>query len=299
MSSNEMQIGRVLKSNSQFITVEIVDRETSEGKKTAQTIFEENKESLQVGDYLKIAQGNRDSVIAVITNISGISTEDTPVQWKFLIECQPIGTLSDDKEFGRGGALLPVPLEPVYILNSSVIHGIFSDKGTYDFLLGKLSMNQDVRVLLDGDRFFSKHIAVVGSTGSGKSCTVTRILHEIVGITLKAENKHRDTKKNSHIIIFDIHSEYEAAFTLEQKQNFTLNTLSVDNLKLPYWLMNSEELEALFIESNEANSHNQVSQFKNAVILNKQKHNPSIADTLTYDTPFIFQYGRFATILKT
>jgi len=61
----------------------------------------------------------------------------------------------------------------------------------------------------------------------------------------------------------------------------------VDKLKLPYWLMNAEELEALFIESNEQNSHNQVSQFKKAVILNKEKYNPSLTK-ITYDTPVYF-----------
>lgn len=51
--------------------------------------------------------------------------------------------------------------------------------------------------------------------------------------------------------------------------------------------MNSEELESMFIESNEQNSYNQVSQFKYAVILNKEKHNPEIKE-ITYDTPVYF-----------
>jgi hypothetical protein len=66
-----------------------------------------------------------------------------------------------------------------------------------------------------------------------------------------------------------------------------LNVLDVERLKLPYWLMNSEELEALFIEGNENNHHNQVSQFKKAVILNKERHNPDLTD-ITYDTPVFF-----------
>lgn len=51
--------------------------------------------------------------------------------------------------------------------------------------------------------------------------------------------------------------------------------------------MNSEELEALFIESNEQNSHNQISQFKQAVILNKERHNSKLG-SITYDTPVYF-----------
>ena len=138
---------------------------------------------------------------------------------------------------------------------------------------------------INGDRFFSKHIAVVGSTGSGKSCAVARILQDVVGIDARV-NLNIATQNNSHIVIFDVHDEYRAAFTLENEQSFTLNMLDIDTLHLPYWLMNSEELESMFIESNEMNSHNQVSQFKQAVILNKEKHNPTIK--ITYDIPVYF-----------
>ncbi len=139
---------------------------------------------------------------------------------------------------------------------------------------------------INGDRFFSKHIAIVGSTGSGKSCTVARILHDVVGIEDNA-NVNLDRQNNSHIVIFDIHDEYSAAFVLPNDQSFTLNRLDIDLLCLPYWLMNSEELESMFIESNEENSHNQVSQFKQAVILNKERHNPTIKE-ITYDMPVYF-----------
>ena len=94
-------------------------------------------------------------------------------------------------------------------------------------------------------------------------------------------------QNNSHVVIFDIHDEYTAAFSLPEAQSFTLNRLDIDSLYLPYWLMNSEELESMFIESNEANSHNQVSLFKQAVILNKERHNTDISEIM-YDTPVYF-----------
>jgi len=110
-------------------------------------------------------------------------------------------------------------------------------------------------------------------------------LHDVVGIDAK-QNTNLGKQNNSHIVIFDVHDEYTASFTLDTDQSFTLNRLDIDTLRLPYWLMNSEELESMFIESNEANSHNQVSQFKHAVVLNKEKHNPSVI--VTYDTPVYF-----------
>jgi DNA helicase HerA-like ATPase len=182
--------------------------------------------------------------------------------------------------------LLPVPTEPAFTADKETLDKLFADDADYEFPLGQLSLNKSIAVNVNGDRFFSKHIAVVGSTGSGKSCTVARILHDVVGIAVQ-KNTNRGKQNNSHIVIFDIHDEYSAAFALPKDETFTLNRLDIDSLSLPYWLMNSEELESMFIESNEENSHNQVSQFKLAVILNKERHNPAI-NQMTYDTPVYF-----------
>ena len=182
--------------------------------------------------------------------------------------------------------LLPVPTEPAFAADKDTLDKLFADDADYQFPLGQLSLNKSIALKVNGDRFFSKHIAIVGSTGSGKSCTVARILHDVVGIAVQ-KNKNLGKQNNSHIVIFDIHDEYSAAFALPKDQSFTLNRLDIDSLCLPYWLMNSEELESMFIESNEENSHNQVSQFKLAVILNKERHNPAIKE-MTYDTPVYF-----------
>jgi DNA helicase HerA-like ATPase len=248
--------------------------------------FESNKEGLQVGRFLKIAQGNHDFTVAVIRNIKGSNAIiDGNMAWNFQIECQAIGTLIEDKTFDRGSLLLPVPTEHAFTVDAETLDKMFSADDEHTFPLGKLSMNRTIDLMINGNRFFSKHIAIVGSTGSGKSCTVATVLQDIVGIADR-KNKNRGTQNNSHIVMFDIHDEYSAAFSLEKDELFTLNKLDIDSLQLPYWLMNSEELESMFIESNEANSHNQVSQFKHAVVLNKEKHNPGIE--VTYDTPVYF-----------
>ncbi|XCN73533.1 MAG: ATP-binding protein [Candidatus Electrothrix aestuarii] len=252
-------------------------------------IFEQYKTELQVGRYLRIAQGNHDFTIASIRNIRGVSGQDKesgePI-WQFQIECQAIGTLIDGEHFERASLLLPVPTEPVYTADTETLDKLFAEDSSYQFPLGVLSFNNSIPLKVHGDRFFSKHVAVVGSTGSGKSCSVANILHEVVGIS-KEKNVNASKQNNSHIVIFDIHDEYSAAFTLSDAQSFTLNRLDIDTLQLPYWLMNSEELESMFIESNEQNSHNQVSQFKMAVILNKERYNPSVKE-MTYDTPVYF-----------
>ncbi len=276
MSTNKL--GQVLSCSPEAIVVVVDDLKT----------FEEHKENLQVGRYLRIAQGNSDFTIATIRNVKGVNVQDKDGNptWQFQIECQAIGTLVGDAVFERASVLLPVPTEPVFTADKVTLDKLFAEDSDYQFPLGKLSLNKDISLKINGDCFFSKHVAIVGSTGSGKSCAVARILHDVVGIADKT-NHNSGKQNNSHVVIFDIHDEYSAAFDLPKDQSFTLNRLDIDSLCLPYWLMNSEELESMFIESNEANSHNQVSQFKLAVILNKTRHNPKVTD-MTYDTPVYF-----------
>ncbi|RZM22401.1 MAG: ATP-binding protein, partial [Pedobacter sp.] len=172
-----------------------------------------------------------------------------------------------------------IPPSGVEIADESIIQSIYGQiSADKEFVFATLAQHQNINVPVDGDKFFSKHIAVLGSTGSGKSGTVARILQEAMKPS-DAQAK-LNTRNNTHIILFDLHGEYRKAFP-------ECKYISIDNLALPYWLMNSEELEEMFIESGESNSHNQVSQFKKAVILNKKKYNPTIKGA-NYDTPVYF-----------
>lgn len=267
------KIGQVLESSPNSILIEV--SETS--------IFETHKKDFQIGKYLEIAEGNLNKVVTVIQNIKSNASE---TGLKFVIQTQPIGYI-ENNEFNRGAALIPSPTEPVTIVDSTTIDLIYNSNKNFNFPFGKLVQNKSIDFKIDANKFFGKHVALVGSTGSGKSCTVAKILQDAVGINSK-KNINTAQQKNAHIIIFDIHSEYKSAFDLHADEKFNLNVLDSDTLKLPYWLMNSEELEALFIEGNENNHHNQVSQFKKAVILNKEKHNPSLKDRINYDTPVFF-----------
>ena len=84
-------IGQVLSCSPEAIVVLIEDLKT----------FEEHKAALQVGRYLRIAQGNNDFTVASIRNVRGVigrDEEDKP-KWQFHIECQAVGTLVDDTTF--------------------------------------------------------------------------------------------------------------------------------------------------------------------------------------------------------
>lgn len=282
-----IEIGKVITSTPGTIQVMLNEIE----------VFETNKSKIRISRYVVIEDGNDLKILASIQNISAVQSDAQTIS--YTLSCTPIGCYSEEEngiDFRQGGVNLPSPTEPVYIPEDEIINAIFSSNDNFSFYVGKLTNNQTVKYFVDGNRFFGKHIAVVGSTGSGKSCAVARLLQNIMKIN-QGHNENAGSLKNSHVIIFDIHSEYQSAFALDEQEAFSLNCLDVEKLCLPYWLMNAQELESLFIESNEMNSHNQISQFKKAVILSKEKHNPEM-EYITYDTPVYFDIWEVYRYIK-
>lgn len=267
------EIFRILTVAPNLIQIEVLDA----GR------FKQDATNFTIGSYLKISDEANTSIIALVqsykikeTNIGGEVQLTNP---SFILDAQPIGFLDDVGKFKRGGQQIAIPPNNVSIADESLLKSIYdSIQEEKKFTFSALAQNPNVDIAVDGDKFFSKHIAVVGSTGSGKSGTVARILQE--GIHPSDEQTKKGILNNTHILLFDLHGEYKKAFPKAQK-------LDVSNLVLPYWLMNSEELEEMFIESNESNSHNQVSQFKACVTLNKKRHNPELSK-VNYDTPVYF-----------
>lgn len=249
---------------------------------------------IKIGSFLKIEDGNYKSVVTMVQSfkMAENSTEEEVVigeeySGNFILETYPIGQLEQidsELKFIKGLKNINIPPTSVSILSEEELQIIFQNKNQ-PFTFSKHSSNNNIEIIVDGDKFFSKHLAVVGSTGSGKSCTVAKIIQD-------ANNNDNSILKNTHILIFDIHGEYSSAF---EEDNARYLSIEDDSLILPYWLMNSEELEDFFIESNEANSHNQISQFKKAVICNKKRHNPDL--DVTYDSPVYFNLKEVITYL--
>ena len=272
-TTSTSDIFRILTVAPNLIQIEVLDTEK----------FKHGATDFTIGSYLKISDDSNTSIIALVqsykikeTNSGGEAIITTPA---FILDAQPIGFLDDAGNFKRGGQQIAIPPSNVEIADESVLKTIYSSiEGDKKFIFSSLAQKPSIEIAVDGDKFFSKHIAVVGSTGSGKSGTVARILQE--GIKPTDEQNTNGVLNNTHILLFDLHGEYAQAFPKSKK-------LDVSNLILPYWLMNSEELEEMFIESRESNSHNQVSQFKTSVTLNKKRHNTGLPK-VNYDTPVYF-----------
>ncbi|ASN19937.1 ATP-binding protein [Arthrobacter sp. YN] len=255
--------------------------------------YEQLEDKLEIGSYLKVSDENGSSVVALVQSfrIRDIVANEQGTEIttpKFILSTQPVGRLENGK-FRRGGKQITIPPKRVEIATSDLLREIYdTTPEAKKFSFGHLVQDPNVAVSLDGDKFFGKHIGVVGSTGSGKSSTVAAILQE--GVKASNGTSKPGALNNSHVIIFDLHGEYSAAFP-------DATVIGVDDIKLPYWLMNSEELEEMFIESNEQNSHNQVSQFRRAVIENKERHNSGSTGKISYDSPVYFSLAETVNYL--
>ncbi|REL27759.1 ATP-binding protein [Thalassotalea euphylliae] len=251
--------------------------------------FKIAEEKLKVGSYLRISDNDEVALLAIIENFSIVADENGGDP-NYVIDASPIGLVKDGK-FYRGGDSLALPPKKVEPAKLEDIKTIYESSVTENerFTFSSLSLNSDILVPVNGNRFFNKHIAIVGSSGSGKSHTVAKILQKATEV----KSKEYDGLNNSHIAIFDIHSEYSSAFP-------SANLLGVEQLILPYWLLNSEELEELFLDTD-ANDHNQRNVFREAIVLNK-KHNfsgdPSAKERVHYDSPLYFDIEEVLNYIK-
>ncbi len=192
-------------------------------------------------------------------------------------------------EFTRSLLDLPDILQNCFVLKGDSLKafmGLLVKKGDTEQALeiGKYTLDLDATAYLDGDKFFQRHAALLGSTGSGKSWTVATILERAARLP------------SANLIVFDLHGEYRElsyADHLRIPGPDDLGTADPGLLYLPYWLMNSEELTAMFVESSEFTAHNQTLVFQDTVIAEKKKNlekekKPEILESFTIDSPVPF-----------
>ena len=167
-------------------------------------------------------------------------------------------------------------------------------EGKHSLELGKYVIDESAKAYLDGNKFFQRHAAILGSTGSGKSWAVASILERAAKL------------RTSNLIVFDLHGEYSKlsyARHLRIPGPDELGTTSDELLYLPYWLLNAEEMQAMFIDRSEFSAHNQVMAFQDAVIVQKkvilQKLGKrDVLNAFTLDSPVPFSIDEVIKNLK-
>lgn len=154
--------------------------------------------------------------------------------------------------------------------------------------IGKYALSKHADAYLDGNKFFQKHAVIVGSTGSGKSCTVATVIEQIALL------------KSSNAILFDIHGEY-SPITGDNIKHYRVagpnDTYSDDVLFLPYWLLTYEEIMSMMLDRGDNNAPNQAMLFSKTVLQKKKEFLSNngleeMVDDITIDSPIPYEMGK-------
>ena len=249
------EIGRVISVDSFKIMIELDENIKGTHKSGYYDIYEVAK----VNSYVIVPIGS-DKIVALITRVK--TFEDSEIEKstggirfsksKRHLIATMLGTITEENKYEEGIYNYPVLDNPVWYIIKEDLEKIFdssSDKNINfqkDFYLpiGKNGSFKDYDIKINPDKFFTKHSAILGNTGSGKSCTVTSILQSLFNYNYSRESDKEDKLKNATIIIFDTNGEYKSAF--EGYENINAFTISEEGMKVPYWFMNYEDFEYLF-----------------------------------------------------
>lgn len=163
-----------------------------------------------------------------------VSQDDTAT---YELEATVVGRFEGDT-FKSGLTGYPPLHAPVQAATPSEVKNIFLPKTGPALRIGTSSVATEQAVYLDANLLLGHHCAVVGSTGSGKSCTVTALIDGLLDHSIP----------NGHIVIFDINGEYAQSFAAPTTRGQKTRPLvlgpkpGVDSgLFLPHWFMNNEE----------------------------------------------------------
>ncbi|TMJ20352.1 MAG: DUF87 domain-containing protein [Alphaproteobacteria bacterium] len=236
----------------------------------------------QVGSQIKIASGRR-WLLANVRRLRVIDAEAGRVSAEidFLGEGDEDSASGKLANFKRGITSYPIPGSKAYPVAAEDLKQMFAADERAHIEIGTVYPTKDVRGALYIDALLGKHFALLGSTGTGKSTAAALIMHRIC-----------DQSPEGHIVMIDPHGEYSAAF----KGHGEL--FNVDNLAMPYWLMNFEEHCEVFVTSQGADRQQDMDILAKCLLQARAKNRAAEGlSKLTVDSPIPYALSDLTTAI--
>lgn len=217
-AAQAVEIGRILSVGSSKAFVRLNDSIIRNGQ----------MHLAQIGTILKIVTRNS-LVICMVSSLKIGGADKEGMGDGCIAQVNILGEIATNAttrttRFFKGVRSFPVLSEPVMTMHQAELELIFNKESEQCISVGKLQQDSSIVAKVRTDDLLSKHFAIIGSTGSGKSCTVALVLQAIL-----VENR------NAHVVLFDPHNEYSKSF------GQMAEVISGDTLDLPLWLFNFEE----------------------------------------------------------
>jgi DNA helicase HerA-like ATPase len=189
---------------------------------------------LQKGDLVKLRLPGT-TVFGIVSGLSIPVPAQGPGDGEaWLAELELIGEMraegGEKPVFHRGISAFPALGDQVTAVSRDDLAQVYAPAVHSTVRIGTVHLHQGQPVLISPDDLLGKHFAILGTTGCGKSCAVSLILHRIL-----------EQHPQAHILVLDPHDEYTQAF------QGVAEILGPESLQLPYWLLNAEEIASVVV----------------------------------------------------
>lgn len=244
----------------------------------------------QIGSFVRIPIGF-DNLFGIIAQVGASAVPEARKdisdgsRWMTI---QLIGEGPRNGTFQRGLSQYPTISDKVHLVSERELKDIYGQPNKPYFVrLGHISNAESIPALVDINKLITRHSAVVGTTGSGKSTTVASLMNAV---------SNGNDYPSARIVMFDLHGEYEQALK-ERASIFKIATAShgaqsQQKLLIPFWALNFEELcQVAFGEFGNEKDKNIVMErvYKYKLeSLTKYPRNGVTKDTLSVDSPIPF-----------
>ena len=230
----------------------------------------------QVGGFVKIPQG----YLNLYGTITQVGADAIPESMKEVsnnrwMTVQLVGEGAVGQPLERGISQYPMIDDEVYIVTEEDLYSIYGKNQGADFVpVGNVSGAENIPALLDINKLISRHCAIVGSTGTGKSTTVAGLIS-----TLCSAKKF----PSSRVVLIDIHGEYGKTFN-NRANIFKINPEGAHEKKLvvPYWAMSFDEFISFTFGDISDNDRAQIAEL---VLRLKKQTIKEHSDTYSYLDP--------------
>lgn len=247
----------------------------------------------QVGGFVKIPQGYINlygSIVQIGADAipeSLRNDENVGIRWMTV---QLVGEGAMGQPFERGISQYPMINDEVYIVTEEDLVNIYGRQQGAEFVsVGTISGAENIPALIDVNKLISRHSAIVGSTGTGKSTTVAGLINTLI-----------DSAQfpSSRIILMDIHGEYGKTFKDRANVFRIIPEVGTDKrLVVPYWSMSFDEFVSFVFGDVQDNDRFPLSELVLALKKLTIEKNPGLfsylnKDSITVDTPIPFSLKR-------
>ncbi|WP_444603776.1 ATP-binding protein [Bosea sp. (in: a-proteobacteria)] len=242
----------------------------------------------QVGSFVRIPQGYHD-LYGIIADVGATATpetlKDAAARGERWMTVQLVGEIVE-AAFERGVSQYPSINDEVHLVTETDLGKIYGNAEAGQVTIGRLAAAESIPVRIDLDKLVTRHSAVLGSTGSGKSTTVASLLRSI-----SVGQSGEKSFPSARILLLDIHGEYAKALGKVSK-TFRVNPTEGENpLFIPYWAMEIGDMLHFLMGKIEEKSLSAVLDKileAKLAITDKAKFDGVDVNSLTSDSPIPF-----------